>query len=276
MMREITPREVQLGELGVLKKIAEICEKENLRYFLFYGTLIGAVRHKGFIPWDDDVDIVMPRPDYEKLLSYVEAHAKELEPFKMMNYRYNKDYIYPISRFCDTRYKVEYQGTAEYGLGLFVDIYPFDGSGNTPEEAKAIMAENQRLVKCVFQAGMQKFEKSNTALWRTPIKFAMYCYAKLRGAYSFIKQIEKRAMKHSFQEDTYCNCNIWDYVSYFFRRDMFDDFTYMDFEDEKFRVPVNYDEILRLCYGDYMQLPPEEERVGHHYYTAYLKDGENE
>ncbi len=271
-MKEITPREVQLGELAVLKKISEICEEQGLRYFLFYGTLIGAVRHKGFIPWDDDIDIVMPRPDYEKLLEYMMQHEKELLPFKLMNYRINDDYIYPISRFCDTSYVIDYCGAKEYGLGLFVDIYPFDGSGNTPEEAKAIMAENQKLVNCVFQAGQKKFKKSQTAWWRTPIKFAIYCYAKLYGAKKFMKKIEKNAMKHSFEKDLYCNCNIWDNVSYYFRRDMFDSYIYMPFEDSQFRVPENYDEVLKDCYGDYMQLPPEEERVGHHYYTAYRKD----
>lgn len=271
-MRELTPREVQLGELSVLKRLAEICEEQNLRYFLFYGSLLGAVRHQGFIPWDDDVDIIMPRPDYEKLLDYLFAHENELGSLKLMNYRNNKDYVYPISRLCDTRYYIDYQGVTQYGLGLFVDIYPFDGCGNTHEETQSVRKENQRLVMLAYQAGLSKFSKSYTAWWRTPIKLAMYAYAKLCGPYHFIEKLDKQAQRHGFDEDKFVNCTLWDDVSYYFRRDMFDSFEYLPFEDCKFRVPKNYDEVLRTCYGDYMQLPPEEDRVGHHYYTAYLKE----
>lgn len=274
-MKELSVREVQLGELEVLKKLAAICEEQKLRYFIFYGTLIGAARHKGFIPWDDDIDIVMPRPDYERLLEYLLSHEKELEPFKLMSYRNNDDYIYPISRFCDTRYMIEYDGATDYGLGLFVDIYPFDGCGNTDSEVKEITKENNRMIDCAFQVGQKKFTASNTAFWRTPFKFAMYVYSKLLGKQRIMKRIEKNSMSHSFEKDTFCNCTVWDHVDYYFRRDMFDGFTYLPFEDAQFRVPENYDEVLRTCYGDYMQLPPEEDRVGHHYYKAYLKNGEN-
>ena len=73
-MKALTAREVQLGEFEILKKFAQICSKKGFKYYLFYGTLIGAVRHQGFIPWDDDVDVMMPRADYEKLLEYLLAH----------------------------------------------------------------------------------------------------------------------------------------------------------------------------------------------------------
>lgn len=273
-MKELTSREVQLGELSVLKCLAKICEEQNLRYFLFYGTLLGAVRHQGFIPWDDDIDVIMPRPDYEKLMVYLEEHAEEIKPLKLMNNRNNKDYIYPISRLCDTRYHVDYQGAKEYGLGLFVDIYPFDGCGNTPEEAHRIRMENQLLIKLAFTAGLATFQKSSKGILHSVVKFGAYCYAKLFGAGYFINKLEKNAANHPFDNDVFVNCTIWEDVDYYFRRDMFDDFVYLPFEDAEFRVPVNYDEVLKNNYGDYMKLPPEEEQIGHHYYTAYLKDEE--
>ena len=77
-MNPLTISEIQKVSLGILKKVDEICNKLNLRYVLTYGTLLGAIRHKGYIPWDDDVDIMLPRPDYEKLLKYFEIHRDEL------------------------------------------------------------------------------------------------------------------------------------------------------------------------------------------------------
>ena len=134
MEKELTLREIQLGELKILKKIKEICSLINIDYFLFCGTLLGAVRHHGIIPWDDDIDVGMMRKDYEIFVSYCKEHDKELLPFKLFHYTTNKKYIYPIARLVDTRYVVDYKDFKDYGLGLFVDLYPFDGCGNSIEE----------------------------------------------------------------------------------------------------------------------------------------------
>lgn len=273
-MKALTAREVQLGEFEILKKFAQICSKKGFKYYLFYGTLIGAVRHQGFIPWDDDVDVMMPRADYEKLLEYLLAHEEEIAPLKLMSYRNNKEYIYPISRLCDTRYYVDYQGAEEYGLGLFIDIYPFDGCGNTKEELAALNRKQQRLIKMTFQAGMKKFTKSQTAWWRTPIKFAIWTYAKICGANYFIEKLDKQASVLPYDKCKYVNCSVWENLDNSLEREKLEEAMYLPFEGEMFCVPKLYDDILREEYGDYMKLPPEEERVGHHYYTAYLKDDE--
>lgn len=136
-MEELTLRQMQEGALNILKKLDGICREQGLRYFLFYGTLIGAIRHKGFIPWDDDLDVAMPRPDFDKLVAYCRRHRQELQPMQLMTVDDNPRYVYPIARFSDTRYRVKYQGIRDYGLGLFVDIYPLDGCGDTEEEARA-------------------------------------------------------------------------------------------------------------------------------------------
>ena len=271
-MKKLSEREVQLGELEILKKLDKICREQGLKYFLSFGTLIGAVRHQGFIPWDDDVDVMMPRLDYEKLLRYVAENQDAIAPLKLMNWRTDRKYIYPISRLCDTRYYVEYEGTVDYGLGLFVDIYPFDGCGDTPEEVRAIADENRLLTQLTFQAGMKKFQKSGQSGWRTPVKFLGYCYAKLMGPRHFIRKLEQNGQKRSYSQSKYVNCVIWDTVDYGYPRELFETTVYLPFEDASFAAPGGYDEALRICYGDYMQLPPEEDRVGHHYYTAYLKE----
>lgn len=273
-MKALTPREVQLGELEVMKALDELCTRLGLRYFLTYGTLLGAVRHQGFIPWDDDVDVMMPRPDYEKLIAYLMEHEEEIAPLKLMHYKTNKQYIYPISRLCDTRYWIDYQGTTDYGLGLFVDIYPVDGCGNTLKEAAQIKKKNKLDITLVDIGGSDKFQPSGSGgLLRSAVKYLCYCYAKLRGTNYFAKKLDTRGKKHPY-ESKYVNLTVWATNVGPFEKELFDDLTRMQFEDAMLCVPVRYDEVLKQCYGDYMKLPPEDQQIAHHYYTAYLLENE--
>lgn len=272
-MKELSLREIQLGQLNVLKKLAALCDTLGVRYYLFYGTLIGAIRHGGFIPWDDDIDVMMPRPDYEKLLAYCAEHAQELKPFVLMNAQSNAEYIYPISRLCDTRYYVDYAGVKSYGLGLFVDIYPFDGCGNTPEEAKAILASQQMSFKFLCLANSDRFAPSNRGALRTVIRFGSYVVAKLMGFRYYLRRLEQTAKSHAYADSKYVACSAWELQGYFERADL-EEAMVVHFEDADFTIPAAYDKILRQTYGDYMQLPPEADRIAHHYYTAYLLDSE--
>lgn len=271
-MKELSLREVQLAELEILKQLSALCDKLSLRYCLAYGTLIGAARHKGFIPWDDDVDIMMPRPDYEKLISYMAAHENDLRPLKLMSIYNNPEYIYPIARLCDTRYEVHYHGAKDYGLGLFVDIYPFDGYGDSVEEAEKIFLAHRRPIQMIFQAGSDHFVKSTKGGWRTPFKFALYCGAKVTGAKRLIEKLELRAKKHPYDSCKLVSCTVWDSRRIFLPRDAFGEMAKLSFEDAEFTVPADYDRILTIIYGDYMKLPPESDRIGHHNYVAYRKE----
>lgn len=272
-MKELTLREIQLAEHGVLQKLSELCQQLDLRYYLFYGTLLGAVRHQGFIPWDDDVDVAMPRPDYEKLIAYCDQNADALAPYRLMHCRKDKNYIYPIGRLCDTRYFVDYENTVDYGLGLFVDIYPLDGCGNTEAEARKIHRKNDLLQRLTCLAGTSAFRPSITGgLHRTVIKFLSYCYAKPLGARHFALKAEKNSMKLPFGESNYVSCTVWFDWFHCFEKRMLDTPTYLPFEGQEFSVPADYDRLLTDWYGDYMQLPPEDQQVGHHYYKAFLKE----
>lgn len=107
-MEKLQIKDCQNIELGILIKVDELCKKLGLRYYLIYGTLLGAVRHQGFIPWDDDLDIMMPRPDYKVLIDYFEAHKRDLFPFKAIYAWHDYKYSYGMTRITNMNYKLKY------------------------------------------------------------------------------------------------------------------------------------------------------------------------
>lgn len=274
MKQELSIQETQAISLEILKKITDVCEQINARYYLIYGTLIGAVRHQGFIPWDDDVDIMMPRPDYERLLKYLEEHIEEYKYLKIFNPTTSKEYPYMITRISDDRYRIEMENEANYGMGVFVYIYPFDGLGDTEKEAYRFGMKGDRLSSLCYQATRKRCAiETTTSKFRKVIKFPVYIFAKICGKNVFQNRLEKLANVKSYDESEYVGCVIWlsGGIKDMYKREWFDESEMHDFGKYQFRIPKNYDKILKHIYGDYMQLPPEEERVGHHAYKVYKK-----
>ena len=274
MKKELSIKEVQSISLEILKVIADICEKLQLRYFLIYGTLIGAVRHKGYIPWDDDVDIMMPRPDYDKLLEYLYANISEYPNLKVFNHDVCADYPYMITRISDDRYEIIMDNEKPYGIGIFIDIYPFDGLGNTKEEALKYGLKGDRLSSLCYQATRNKMKMETTvSLFRKIIKMPVFLFSKLCGKDTFQNKLDKLARVKSYDQSEYVGCVVWlsGGEKDIFPRKWFDEYIMTSYENYTFRIPKQYDEILKHVYGDYMTLPPEKDRIGHHFYKVYKK-----
>ena len=272
MNKELDTRQIQEVSLDILRQVAELCEKLDLRYYLIYGTLIGAVRHHGFIPWDDDVDIMMPRPDYDKLLEYLALH--KLPDLTVFNDQTHKDYPYTITRISNDRYFIESENEVSIGMGVFIDIYPYDGLGNTKEEAIRYGLIGDRLSSFCYQATRKRFSLANTASFvKKILKLPLYIVSKIIGKDYFQNKINTLQGRYAYDGSEYVGCFVWlsGGIKDIFKREWFDEYEMCEFEGYSFRIPKRYDEILRHAYGDYMQLPPENERVGHHYYKAYKK-----
>lgn len=273
-MKELTIEETQAVSLEILKTIAQICEEQNFRYALIYGTLIGAIRHHGYIPWDDDVDIMMPRPDYERFLNYFKDHKQEFPNLRLFNHNECKEYPYMISRISDERYEIDMANEKPYGMGIFVDIYPYDGLGKTEKEALKFGLKGDRLSSFCYQATREHFAiETTTSRIRKLVKYPFYFISKLIGKDYFQNKLEKLAGAKDYETSEYIGCVIWlsGGEKDIFKRSWFDETIRMPFGKYEFRVPKAYDEVLRHTYGDYMQLPPEEDRIGHHYYKVYVK-----
>lgn len=270
----LTMQENQQAATGVMKKLDEICKQLNLQYTLTYGTMLGAVRHQGYIPWDDDLDIMLPRPDYDKLIAWCQANEEALLPFKLFTPETVKDYPYMLPRLCDTRYEVHTHNEKDCGMGAFVDIYPLDGIGNTYEEALATLRKRARWSSLYFLSTRLRCEKGLTkSKLKRLVKLPAFWAAKVIGKRWFGKQLYKIAATCDWENSKFVGCVIWDTETEtgVFEKAWFAAGEPMPFGQEQFQVASGYDAILSKLYGDYMQLPPEEDRIAHHFYNIYRK-----
>lgn len=273
-MKELSTKEMQAISLEILHDVAEVCESQNIRYSLVYGTLIGAIRHKGYIPWDDDVDIMMPRPDYERFLRYMKEHKSDYPNYTVFNPDECSDYPYMITRVSDDRYTIKMENEKPYGMGVFIDIYPYDGLGKTAEEAKSFGLKGDRLSSFCYQATREHYAvETTTSSLRKVLKFPVWMVSRVIGKNFFQKKLSALAGTKDYETSEYIGCVVWltGGERDIFPKKWFDKTIKVPFEKYEFRVPENYDELLRQIYGDYMQLPPEKDRIGHHFFTAYEK-----
>lgn len=254
-------------EVQILDTFVSFCEEHDLTYFLAYGTLLGAVRHKGFIPWDDDIDVTMPRPDYQKLLQLWPKQGRYL----LLECRHDKSYPYPFAKLCDDNTRIEEAGVVNpYEMGIYLDIFPLDGIPGTPEESRRTLRRFETLEKCRMYSEMppeslfkdgQKSNFSRKLLWH--LLHAV-------GAPRFSKWMDRAAKKYGYSDSQYGGL-LMTRFSYreIYPLSILNETTKLEFEGKWYTAPADYDQILTLLYGEYMQLPPEEERVLKHNFKAW-------
>lgn len=270
MQQPLEMCEIQKISLEILKKISKVCETQGFRYTLAYGTLIGAIRHKGFIPWDDDIDIQMPRPDYEAFIKYMIEHP--IEHFKVFNHKYVKEYSLGISRIADMRYRIDEKVSSAVDMGIFVDVYPIDGLSDTYEGAKqAYSITDKPRANLLRMINKEENKIKLSQLFSCPRFFISGLKLKIQGLSRIQQVLEDAATTYSFTEKEYCGIPNWNWIQLVYKRQWYEEFIKAPFEDSDFFISKHYDEILRAEYGDYMQLPPVEKRVYHHGYKAYKR-----
>lgn len=261
--KPLTLKEIQDTELNILVKVDSFCRKHNIKYSLYAGTMLGAVRHKGFIPWDDDIDICMDRENYEKFLK----EFKGDERYKLATYRNDKkaNRLF-FSKVFDTFTIATEEGINSInGEGLWLDIFPFD---YVPEDGK----KRQRIVKKFYLYSHTIAYRQETVFNIKHALFRILFFWKTTD--SMYKEFEKYC---SLAKPTKCCTDLTSMslkdvkegkkvfpVSYF------SNIIPIEFEHHTFSCLANYDDMLTRIYGDYMKLPPIEKRQTHHI-EAYFK-----
>ena len=252
----------------MLKQVDSICHAERLRYFLSGGTLLGAIRHKGFIPWDDDIDLMMPRPDYEIFLKRAEKRLPKRYILAFPDR--TKDYSQPWIRIFDTRVAVDDSGMQRtLTRSLFVDIFPIDGlpSNRTLSNLcfKRVRAWDI-LLKCARRKALYPDERLK---W---LKKPMMALTRVRPLPKYAVSLNKSARRCSFERAHYAGVLATTHYGSRERMpvEVFRGSVQVPFEGGFFPAPIGYDTYLSRLYGDYMQLPPEEKRVSEHNLHAYL------
>ena len=253
--------EIQQMELGIMEYIHEVCQKIGVKYFLAYGSLIGAVRHQGFIPWDDDMDICMLRDDYEKLQDYMIAHPDER--YELMSYKNNVNYVYPFMKVQDNHtYLVEEDVRIDSDMGIYVDIFPVDGyEDDQAFKDKMTKIIKKRQLSCYTFKGI-----TNTkSLVNSIIRYISVIIFYFTNTNKYVSQIDELAKSRKVED-----YELVDYVVYkdmnkpVWKREWLEQVEAGSFEGKEFMIPKHYHEILTSDYGNYMQLPPVEQQVSHH------------
>ena len=260
--------EIKSVELEILKYVHNFCVKNDIKYFINYGTLIGAVRHKGFIPWDDDIDICMFRKDYEK---FIDLFSKDDGIYKILSLETNDKYYNNFIKIVNSKTKIEDERNYKtYDSGIFIDIFPMDFFDDWDLIEKIYKWESFKLLSFSKKENIQYGDSK----LKDFIRRFFWVILKPVSPRFFAKKIKKyidRGIKENGKYFGLVGCSKWKYTDVF-DHNPFEELIELDFEDYRFFAPKNYDEILRKYYGDYMEFLPVEKRVYPHEIKAYYID----
>lgn len=255
-------------ELEMMLKIDEICKRHDLTYYLMGGTLIGAVRHQGFIPWDDDIDLGMPRPDYEKFL---QVAPKELgEEFGILTPYDTEGYPFTFAKVINKKMKILYKNNEKLKKwNIWVDIFPLDSMPKNTLSfniRKYLLLYRRCMVMLSALEDVINMDKENRPFYEKMMiglgkKFHL---SSVLDTKKQILKFDKSLKKYPFEKGPYMvnAMGLYKFKTVFLR-EVYGEPTYLSFEGHMLRVPEQYDYFLRRLYGDYMQVPPEDKRDHH-------------
>lgn len=275
-LQPLSLEELQNLEFDILVSFHEFCEQHHLRYYLCGGTLIGAIRHKGFIPWDDDIDVMMPRPDYMKFIELTKGRLDETK--KLDSLYLNKNPFSAITRIYDIRTETFFKtSTINYTLGCWIDVYPLDGFSSHALFRK-ISCKTIRLLQILIiyrstKCFAKRKNKVLTFFQYFLLPFLPLIYSFKYGIY--LSLFEKISQHYSYAKSEFVG--VYDGRAgegEVMRKSDMEPAIKVDFWGKKFYAMANYDTYLKNLYGDYMTLPPEAERISRHEINVYWKVGE--
>ncbi len=263
--KRITNIELKKIQLDILISVDHFCTENKIRYSLAFGTLLGAVRHGGYIPWDDDIDILMPREDYECFLK-----AFSTDRYKVLSYPSEPKFVLPYAKVIDTKTILYEYSSMRFPIGVNIDVFPVDVCPSINEEEKWFMRKqfwnniytirklrlesNRNFIKNIIIIAIQ--------LITFPLSLAWLCN-KIQELAKENNNSKNERMAVLATADTkrkwMMPCRV------------FENYKYIQFENISFQAVSDTDTYLKATYGDYMKLPPQEQQVAHHCFDAFWK-----
>lgn len=241
----------------LLDEFVRVCKENNLRYYLEGGSILGAIRHKGFIPWDDDVDVSMPRADYERLRSLGNVWS---DGYRLADYETIADYPYDFLKLEDTNTTLIEKVAPVYVGGVFLDIFPLDNIPSA-EANREIVNYQLETLPIYSRMSLDPYCATCSSLFEyLSLRWQQYRF----DLKSFFRKIDDVTKQYQYDD----SCQYWKCTHGYFRKEAapkeyWGDGVEAEFEGKSYVVPSNYDAYLTHLFGDYMTLPPVEERVTH-------------
>ncbi len=272
-MREITLAEQKQMMLEMMKDFDAFCNAHGLRYFLTGGSMLGAVRHKGFIPWDDDIDVGLPRKDYEKLIRIYNEERTNPD-YELISILQNEDLYIPFAKIIHNKTVMQEAVDSDIKIGVFLDVFPLDFVGDTPEEARDLFKKTIALRRKI---DVQKWKIIRERAWyRNVIIFIIKALSPKGRLKKLIWELDETCRKYEDKDYTkYCGFIVAANrgEKEILESEWFREFITVPFEDLAFRIPKDHAKILSKFYGDtYMTPPKDAAQKTHHSYKVYYKE----
>lgn len=268
-MQKCNDFEIKKILLDILIYFDKLCKKNNLNYSLYAGTLLGAIRHQGFIPWDDDVDVIMPLPDYQKFLNIPEINTNNAR-YRLHDRSTETDnsekYVFPFAKLEDEKTQISFEASHDKG-GAFVDIFPITGF----PESEAEISDYERKILTIRPKIPRTTIIGQGLLRKMRNKFYRKNYQKYRDYY--IELVKT----YPYEKSNEVGQNVWPInkpglSGEHFSKSWMQDYTSVKFEGYNLSVITNYEKLLELKYGDWKKLPPKDQQVAHHAFQLYTQD----
>lgn len=244
--------EIQQNELNILKDFAQFCDDNDLRYYLAGGTLLGAIRHQGFIPWDDDVDVIMPRPDFQRFVDLVQNRVSW--KYTLIDDEHSER-GQPFAKLVDETKKVKVSLLKE-PQPLWIDIFPMDGVPEDEKEFFNVVSKIKKLNYAIWQAQSAGQDINNPI--KRFLKRLIFSHYRRKGTGYYSRKVTSLAKKIDFDSAKYVGCLTGRYGSAEkIERKIFEPRMRVPFEDQEFYISQGYDVYLKNLFGDYMTIPEE-------------------
>lgn len=266
-MQSLTLDERKELMLRLLEEIDRFCQDNGITYYLTGGTLLGAVRHNGFIPWDDDIDIALRRSDYERLLAEFKSESGDVS---ILTYKNTKHFIWSAAKIVNNKTVLIENDVKKASIGLNLDMFPLDNVAGDYESVKKYVSKVFKW-KNVLTLKYLRLSSDRSLLKNIIVILGKILY--LIPDKFIIGRIEKMSRRYENSNDSEFICNMsgaWG-VKEILRRADFDESVKHEFEGKQFSIPAGYDRILSSLYGDYMTPPPKEKQVSTHSAVVYWK-----